>query len=176
MLSMYRVGLDHSGGTPGLFFFFFFKETLVFFFFYLGMVLGFPGGSVTQLGQLFVTPWAAAYQVFLPITNSQNLLILMSTKSMMPSNHLILCFFIPFSSCLQSFPVSGSFPMNQFFTSGGWSIGVSASVSVLPMNNQDLFPLGLTSLISLQSKGLSRRVFSNTTVQKHQFFSAQPSL
>ena len=75
---------------------------------------------------------------------------------------------IPFSSCLQSFPASGSFPMSQVFTSGGQSIGASASV--LPMNIQDWFPLRLTGLISLQSKGLSR-VFSNTTVQKHQFFS-----
>ena len=82
---------------------------------------------------------------------------------------------IPFSSCLQSFPTSGSFPISQFFVSGGQSIGVSASASVLPMNIQDWFPLGWTGLISLQSKGLSR-VFSNTTVQKHQFFSAQLSL
>ena len=82
---------------------------------------------------------------------------------------------IPFSSCLQSFPASGSFPMSQFFTLGGQNIGVSASPSVLPMNNQDWFPLGLTGLISLLSNGLSR-VFSNTTVQKHQFFSTQPSL
>ena len=77
---------------------------------------------------------------------------------------------IPFSFCLQSFPVSGSFPMSQFFTSGDQSIGVSASV--LPMNIQDWFPLGWTGWISLQSKGLSR-VFSNTTVQKHQFFGTQ---
>ena len=78
----------------------------------------------------------------------------------------------PFSSCLQSFPASGSFQLSQFFASGGQSIGVSASASVLPMNIQDWFPLGWTGWISLQSKGLSR-VFSNTTVQKHQFFSAQ---
>ena len=82
---------------------------------------------------------------------------------------------VPFSSCLQSFPASGSFPMSQFFTSGGQSIGVSASASVFPMNIQDWFPLGLTGWISLQSKVLSR-VFSNTTVQKHQFFGAQLSL
>ena len=81
---------------------------------------------------------------------------------------------VPFSSCLQSFPASGSFPMSQFFASGGQSIGVSAS-SVLPMNIQDRFSLGWTGWISLQSKGLSR-VFSNTTVQKHQFFSIQFSL
>ena len=78
---------------------------------------------------------------------------------------------IPFSSCLQSFPASGSFQMSQFYTSGGQSIGVSASASVLPMNIQDWFPWGWTGWISLQSKGLSR-VFSSTTVQKHQFFSA----
>ena len=82
---------------------------------------------------------------------------------------------VPISSCLQSFPASGSFLMSQFFTSGGQSIGISASASVLPMNIQDWFPLGWTSWISLQSKGLSR-VFSNTTVWKHQFFGAQPSL
>ena len=81
----------------------------------------------------------------------------------------------PFYSCLQSFPESGSFPMNQFFASGNQSIGVSASASVLPMNIQDWFPLGWTGWISLQSKGLSR-VSSNPTVWKHQFFSAQLSL
>ena len=78
---------------------------------------------------------------------------------------------IPFSFGLQSFPASGSFPMSQLFTSGGQRIGVSASTSVLPMNIQDWSPLGWTDWISLTSKGLSR-VFSNTTVQKHQFFSA----
>ena len=79
---------------------------------------------------------------------------------------------IPFSSCPQSFPASGSFLVSQFFASGCLSIGVSASASVLPMSIQDWFPLGWTDWISLQSKGLSR-VFSNTTVQKHQFFSIQ---
>ena len=82
---------------------------------------------------------------------------------------------VPFSSRLQSFPESGSFPMSQFFTSGSQSIGVSASASVLPMNIHDWSPLGWTGLISLQPKGLSR-VFSNTTIQKHQFFGAQLSL
>ena len=82
---------------------------------------------------------------------------------------------IPFSSHPQSFPASGSFPMSQFFTSGGQSIGVSASTSVLPMNIQDWFPSGWTGWISLQSKGLSR-VFPNTTVQKNQFFGTQLSL
>ena len=82
---------------------------------------------------------------------------------------------IPFSSCLQFFPASGSFQMSPFFTSGGQSIGVSAAASLLPMNIQGWFPLGWTGWISLLSKGLSR-VFSNTTVQKHQFFSTQLSL
>ena len=86
---------------------------------------------------------------------------------------------VPFSSCLQSFPASGSFPMSQFFTSGVQSIGASASASVLPINTQRNQPcnflLGLTGLISLQPKWLSR-VFSSTAVRKHQFFSAQPSL
>ena len=94
-----------------------------------------------------------------------------SNDSVMPSNHLILfC-----SLLLQSFPASGSFPKSQFFTSGDRSIGASSSAWVLSMNIQDWFPLGWTGLISLQSKGLSR-VFSNTTVQKHQFFGAQLSL
>ena len=82
---------------------------------------------------------------------------------------------VPFSSCPQSLPASGSFPMSLFFASGGQSIGVSVSTSVLPMNNQDWFPLGWTGWISLQSKGLSR-VFSNTTVQKNQFFGKVLSL
>ena len=86
----------------------------------------------------------------------------------------ILSFIVPFSSCFQSFPASGSFPMSQFFTSGVQSIVASASASVLPMNIQDWFPPGWTGWISLQSTGLSR-VFSNTAVQKHQFFGAQPS-
>ena len=87
----------------------------------------------------------------------------------------ISSFAVPVSSCLQSFPAPGSFPKSRFFESGGQSTGVSASASVLPMNTQDWFPLRLTSLISLQSKGLSR-VFSSTTFQKHQFFSAVLSL
>ena len=95
-----------------------------------------------------------------------------SSRRCHPTNS---CFVAPFSSCLQSFPASGSSLMNHFFTSGGQSIDTSASVSVLSRNIHNWFPLGLTGLISLQSKGLSR-VFSNTTVQKHQFFSPQPSL
>ena len=84
----------------------------------------------------------------------------------------ISSFVVPFSSHFQSFPALGCFPVSQFFLSGGQSIGISASASVLPMNIQDWFPLGWTGWISLLSKGLSR-VFSNITVHKHQFFSAQ---
>ena len=122
--------------------------------------------------QLFVTPWTVASQVPLSSTISRNLPKFMSTESVMPSNHLVLC--CPFSFCPQSFPVSGSFQMGQFFASSGQSIGASASASVLPMTIQGWFPLGLTGLISLLSKGLSR-IFSSTTVWKHQFFSAQLS-
>ena len=82
---------------------------------------------------------------------------------------------VPFSSCLHSFPASGSFPVSQLFASSGQSIGASGSALALPMNVQDWFSLGLTGLISLQPKGLSR-VFSNTTVQEHQFFGTQYSL
>ena len=114
--------------------------------------------------RLFATPWTAGHQASMSIINSRSFLQLMSIEWVMPSNHLILC--RPFSSCLQSFPESGSFPMSQVFASGGQSIGVSASASVLPMNIQDWFPLGWTGLTSLQSKGLSG-VFSNITVQKH---------
>ena len=81
---------------------------------------------------------------------------------------------VPFSFCPQRFPTSGSFQMSQFFASGGQNIGVAASTSVLPMNTQDWSPVGLTGWISLQFKGLSR-AFSNTRVQKHQLFGAQPS-
>ena len=88
--------------------------------------------------------------------------------------HPMISSVVPFSSCFQSFPASGSSPMSQFFTSGGQSIGVSASALVLPMNIQDWFPLGWTGWISLQSKGLSR-VFSNTIAQKHKFFGSQLS-
>ena len=129
--------------------------------------------SVAKSCQLFATPGTAACQAFLSLTISQRLLKLMSIELAMPSNHLILC--IPFSSCPHSFPASESFPMSELFASSGQSIGVSASTTVLPMNIQGWFPLRLTGLISLQSKRLLR-VFSNTTVQKHQFFSTQPSL
>ena len=118
----------------------------------------------------FVTPCTAARHASLSITNAQSLLKLMSLESVMSSNHLILCH--PFSSCLQSFPASGSFHMSQFFASGEQSTGVSASVSVLPMNIQDWFSLGCTGWICMLPKGFSR-VFSNTTVQKYQFFDPQ---
>ena len=120
--------------------------------------------------QLFAIPWTTALQASLSITNSRSLLKLISIESVMPSNNPSSV--IPFFSCLQSFPASGSFPMNHLFSSGGQSMGASASASVLPMNIPDWFPLGWTGWISLQPKGLSR-VFSNTTVQKHQFFGAQ---
>ena len=103
--------------------------------------------------RLFATPWTAAHQASLSITNFQSLLKLMSIESVIPSNPLNP---LSFSSCLQSFPASGSFPVSQFFASAGQRIGVSASASVLPMNIQDQFPLGLTGLISLKFKGLSR--------------------
>ena len=122
--------------------------------------------------RLFVTPWTATWQAFLSFTISQSLLKLMSLNQW--CHPAILSSVGPFSSRLQSSPASGSFPMSQLFTSGGQSIVVSASASVLPMNTQDWSPLGWTGWISLQSKGLSR-VFSNITVQKHQFFGTQPS-
>ena len=120
---------------------------------------------------LFATPRAAACKASLSFTISQSLLKLRSNELVMPSSHLILCrpLLLPFSSCPQSFLASGSFQMSQLFASGGQSIGASASTSVLPMNTQDWSPLGWTIWISFQSKGLSR-VFSNTPVQKHQFF------
>ena len=122
--------------------------------------------------QLFVTPWITARQASVSIANSRGLLRLMPIELVMPSSHLILCH--PLLFCPQSLPASGSFPMSELFTSGGQSIGISASASVLPMNTQDWSPLGWTGWISLQSKGLSR-VFSNTIFQKHQFFSTQLS-
>ena len=122
---------------------------------------------------LFVTTWSAARQASLSITNSWSLLKFISLS--LWCRPTVSSSVIPFSSHLQSFPASGSFQKSQFFASGGQSIGVLASASVLPMNIQDQFPLGLTGWISLQSKRLSR-VLSNTTVQKHQLFSAQLSL
>ena len=122
--------------------------------------------------QLFVIPRTAAHQASLSITNSQSSLKFMSIKSVMPSSHLILV--VPFSSCLQSLPASESFPMSQLFAWGGQSIGVSASAPVLPVNTQDWSPLEWTDWISLQFKRFSR-VFSTTTVQKHDLLCTQLS-
>ena len=126
------------------------------------MMRGFENTSLVQFSwvqslshvQLFATPWIAARQASLSITNSWSPLKLMSIESVMPSSHLILC--RPLLLLPQSLQASESFPMSQIFTSGGQSIGVSASTSVLPMNAQDWSPLGWTGRISLQSKGLSR--------------------
>ena len=119
----------------------------------------------------FVTPWTAAFQA--PLSHYPSLLKFLSIESVMLST--ISSSVTSFSSCPQSFPASGSFLMSRLFISCGQSIGAWASASVLQMNTQGWFPLGLTSLISLLSKGFSR-VFSSTTVQKHQFFGTQPSL
>ena len=121
----------------------------------------------------FVTPWTAACQAFLSLTISWSLPKFMSMNWWWYTTILSSATIFFFS--LQSLPASRSFPLSQLFSTGGQSIGVSASASVLPMNIQDWFPLGLTGLISLQSMGLSR-VFSSTKVRNHQFFSAQPSL
>ena len=136
---------------------------------HLGMRLQWPHlclfpkiSSVQLLSHVWlVTPWTTACQASLSITNSWSLLKLQSIESVMPSNHLILS--CSFSSCLWSFPASGSFLMSQFFASGGQTIGASASASVFPVNIQDWFLLGLTGWISLQSKGLSIAV-SNTKI------------
>ena len=142
---------------------------------YIFSGLIFCNSSVQSLSpvQLFATPWTAARQASLSITNSRSPPKPMSIESVMPST--ILSSVIPFSSRPQSCKASGSFPVSQLFTSGGQSIGDSASASVLPMNTQDWSPLGWTGWISLPSKGLSR-VFSDNTVQKHQFFGTQLSL
>ena len=122
--------------------------------------------------QSCLIPWTAAHQASLSFTISWSLLKLMPVELVMPSNHLIFC--RPFLLLPSIFPSIRVFPVSQLFESGGQSIGVSASASVLPMNIQDWFPLGWTGWISLLSKGLSR-VFSNITIQKHQFFGAQLS-
>ena len=116
---------------------------------------------------LFATPWTSACHASLSFTISQSLLRFMSLESVMLSNHLTLCH--PLLLLASIFPSIKVFPMSYLFASGGQSITAS---SVLPMTIQDWFPLGLTGLISLQSKGLSR-VFSNATVQNHQFFGTQ---
>ena len=122
---------------------------------------------------LFATPWTTAHQASLFFTISVSLLKLMHIESVMPSNHLILCH--PLLLLPSLFLSIMSFLVSQLFASGGQSTEASASASVLPMTSQGWFPLGLTGLISLLSKELSR-VFFNTTVWKHQFFSTQPSL
>ena len=136
--------------------------------------LGNPKGrrafSLVQLFsrvRLFATQWTVTHQASLSITNSRSLLRLMAIESVMPSNHLSSV--VPISSCPHSFPASGSFLVSQFFPSGGQSIGVSSSASVLPMNLQDWFPLRLTALIPLQSKGLSG-VLSYTPVQNPHYY------
>ena len=122
---------------------------------------------------LFVTPWTTACWASHPSPTAR---VHPNSSPLRRWCHpTISSSVVPFSSFLQSFPASGSFQMSQLFASGGQSIGISASTSVLPMNTQDWFPLRWTDWISLQSKGLSR-VFSNTTVQKHQFFGTQLSL
>ena len=122
--------------------------------------------------RLFATPWITARQASLSITNSQSLCKLMSIESVMPSNHLILC--CPLLLLPLIFPRIRIFQMSQLFASGGQSTGVSALASVLPKKSQGWSTLEWTGWISLQSKGLSR-VFSNTTIQKNQFFGAQLS-
>ena len=114
----------------------------------------------------FATPWIAAHQASLSITNSRSPPKPMSTELVMPSNHLFLC--RPLLLLRQYFPASGSLPMSQLFASGGQNIGVSVSTSVFPMNTQDWYTLRWIGWIAFQSKALSR-VFSNTTVQKDQF-------
>ena len=123
--------------------------------------------------QLFVAPRIAGRQASLPLNISPSLPKSMSIESVIPSSYLILCH--PHLLLPSIFPASGSFLMSQLFASGGQSIETSASASDLPKSIQGWFPLRLTGLISLLSKGLSR-VFSSITVQKHQFFCAQPSL
>ena len=120
--------------------------------------------------RLFVTPWTPGFPVPHQLPELAQTHVHQVGDAIQPSHPVI-----PFCLPPSIFPSIRSFPVSQFFASGGQHIGVSASASVLPTNIQDWFPLGLTSLISLQSKGLSR-VFSNTTVQKHQFFSDQFSL
>ena len=122
--------------------------------------------------QLFATPWTAAHHTSLSFTISQSLLKLISIDTIRPSHLLSSLLLLP--SIFPNIPTR-SFPIGWLFTSGGQNIGVWASISVLPKNIQSWFPLGLTGLLSLVSKGLSC-VFSSTTVQKPQFFSAQPSL
>ena len=122
---------------------------------------------------LFATPWTAACQASLSITNSWSLLKLMSIESWWWCHPTISSSLVPFSSCPQSFPALRSFPVSQFFASGGQSIEVSASTSVLPMNIQDWFPLGLIGLISLQFKGHSRSFLEASVLWSSAFFIVQ---
>ena len=135
----------------------------------LSLFISVQFSSVQSLShvRLFATPWIAACQASLSITNSRS-----SRPSSQWCHPAISSSVIPYSSCPQPLPASESFPMSQLFAWGGQSTGVSALASLLPKNTQDRSPLEWTGWISLQSKGLSR-VFSNTTVQKHQFFDTQ---
>ena len=137
----------------------------------MGIILDVIIQSLSHV-QLFVTAWTAAIQAPPSFTISQSLFQFMPIELMMLSNCLIPCLLLLL--CLQSFPASGSFPMSQLFASCGQSIGASASTSILPANIQGWFPLGLTGLISLLSKGLSR--VNSITVWGCQFFGSQPSL
>ena len=143
-------------------FFFFFSDTTQSWFVVVGVV------QLPSHVWLFGTPWMAPYQASLSFIISQTLPKFMSIESVMPSNHLILCYsLLVLPSVIPS--INNFFPMSSLFTSGGPSIGASASASVLPTSIQDWFPLRLNGLISLLSKRLSR-VFSSTTAPKHQFF------
>ena len=134
----------------------------------------FPNDSVQSLSRVWLCDSMNCSTPGLPVHHqlpeSTHIHVHWLSDAIQPSHPVV-----PFSSCPQSFPASGSFPMSPLFASSGHSIGVSASASVPPMNTQDWSPLGWTDWISLQSRGLSR-VFSNTTVQKHQFFGTQLSL
>ena len=172
-LPIFRMSWFHSIFQRGLWVFNIMRLQVYLYLIYFihGNYLFFSSVQSLSHVQLFATPWIAACQASLSITNSWSLLKLMSIESVMPSSHLILCRPL---LLLPTIPASQSFPMSQPFAWGGQRIGISASASVLLMYIQDWSPLGWTDWISLQSKGLSR-VFSNTTVQKHQFFSAQLS-
>ena len=153
-----------------LFFNLYFISSLIFIISFL--LLTFSSVQSLSCVWLFATPWSTARQASLSITNSRSLLKLMSVESVMPSSHLILC-----RPLLLLPPIPPSirvFPMSQIFAWGGQSTEVSALASFLPKKSQGWSPSEWTGWISMQSKGLSR-VFSNTTVQKHQFFGAQPS-
>ena len=174
---MYLAGQNMKLGMPCHFLHLFPKESS-WYFFILSCSTRYDALQVSSVQLLshvwlFATPWAAARQASLYITNSWSLPKLCPLSRW--CHPTVSSSVIPFSSCPQSFPASGSFQMIQLFASHGQRIGATASASGLPMNTQNLFPSGWTGWISLQSKGLTR-VFSNTTVQKHQFFSAQLSL